>query len=659
MWEKKRGQAGNAVQYITRNQALKKLQLKLSEFRRLCILKGIHPREPRKKTQGQNKTYYHVKDINYLAHEPLLNKFREAYAYERKIRRARNKQNSALAERLAARRPVHRLDHLVRERYPSFVDALRDLDDPLSLVHLFATLPAEQRHGIPTKAVQTARRLALEWQAWVVRTSALRCAFVSVKGFYFQADVLGQPVTWLVPHALAQVLPTDVDYRVMLTFLDFYSTLLQFVNFKLYHTLGVRYPPVVDPRLEQAATGLAALMQDLARGAGAPIEGSTKAGNPGEGAQVAERASGAAAAEPNAAAAERLGTLEARLAQLHQEVAEADDAADGAVGAAASGEESGDEDAGGIDSGADASEGDDDMGEAGVSPTQRRGGVGAAPPSAGPDLSSGGALLLAPDPPTTVAGGAAAADPDDEAAVCGALFRGLVFFLGREVPRETLLLAIRAFGGTAGWAGEGSPIEESNEAITHQVVDRPTQGHRFLGREYVQPQWVFDSLNWRVLADTRLYAPGLAPPPHLSPFANPEDEAGEDAYVPEYAKALRRLQEAARAVRARTAGALQAGVFLDEADDGGARDASAAPAADAAAAAAERLYAAELAPAGLGKRKAGAAEEEDDEEAMAAVMMPRKARHLYASIQKRRGAKRARAAELERRATALAGPGAS
>ena len=41
---------------------------------------------------------------------------REASAYERKIRRAHNKQNSALAERLAARRPTHRLDHLVRER---------------------------------------------------------------------------------------------------------------------------------------------------------------------------------------------------------------------------------------------------------------------------------------------------------------------------------------------------------------------------------------------------------------------------------------------------------------------------------------------------------------------------------------------------------------
>ena len=56
---------------------------------------------------------------------------------------------------------------------------------------------------------------------------------------------MGQQVTWLVPHQLAQVLPKDVDYRVMLTFLEFYSTMLQFVLYKLYSAVGARYPPQV------------------------------------------------------------------------------------------------------------------------------------------------------------------------------------------------------------------------------------------------------------------------------------------------------------------------------------------------------------------------------------------------------------------------------
>ena len=54
----------------------------------------MHPREPKKKTQGAHKTYYHVKDIAYLAHEALLVKFREQRAYDRKITRARAKSVS-------------------------------------------------------------------------------------------------------------------------------------------------------------------------------------------------------------------------------------------------------------------------------------------------------------------------------------------------------------------------------------------------------------------------------------------------------------------------------------------------------------------------------------------------------------------------------------
>lgn len=37
---KRRGESGAAKNYTTRNQALKKLQVSLSDFRRLCILKG-------------------------------------------------------------------------------------------------------------------------------------------------------------------------------------------------------------------------------------------------------------------------------------------------------------------------------------------------------------------------------------------------------------------------------------------------------------------------------------------------------------------------------------------------------------------------------------------------------------------------------------------
>lgn len=39
-----------------------------------------------------------------------------------------------------------------------------------------------------------------------------------------QAEVDGQKITWLTPHALQQVLPQDdVVYDVLLTFLEFYE----------------------------------------------------------------------------------------------------------------------------------------------------------------------------------------------------------------------------------------------------------------------------------------------------------------------------------------------------------------------------------------------------------------------------------------------------
>lgn len=161
------------------------------------------------------------------------------------------------------------------------------------------------------------------------------------------------------------------------------------------------------------------------------------------------------------------------------------------------------------------------------------GGGGAAADAAGPVSDA-----------VAAAGGATAGAATD-AAVCSSLFSGMVIWLAREVPREVLMLLVRAFGGSAAWDGPGSPYAETDERITHAVVDRPQQAHRRAGRAYVQPQWVFDSVNFRVIAAALEYAPGRAPPPHLSPF----ESYGDGDYVPEAFSRLRRLQEAAEAVR--------------------------------------------------------------------------------------------------------------
>ena len=65
------------------------------------------------------------------------------------------------------------------------------------------------------------------------------------------------------------------------------------------------------------------------------------------------------------------------------------------------------------------------------------------------------------------------------------LFDGCRFFLSRETPREALTFVIRSFGGVASWdkdCAPGASYAESDERITHHVVDRSSQTHRFFSR---------------------------------------------------------------------------------------------------------------------------------------------------------------------------------
>jgi len=424
---KKKYEVGEASNFMTRKRALKKLQLTLKDFRRLCILKGVFPREPRNRKRAQKgnvskvSTLYYEKDIRFLLHEPIVNKFRDFKVFLRKLKKAQEKKNWDTVERLRENKPRYSLDTIVRERYPTFIDAVRDLEDCLCLCFLYSTFPKTQK--TPVEMTSLCKRLTTEFLHYVIEARALRKVFCSIKGYYFQAEVKGQTVTWIVPHNFGFAQPASVDMRLMSIFVEFYTTVLGFVNYRLYHSLNLLYPPTLATAAEPAAEQedrVMALNQSLAR----------------------------TLVEPDAVEMDRI-----------------------------------------------------DVDETGEKMEAAR----------------------------------AEADARDRQAT---LFAGLRFFLGREVPREPLVFMIRALGGEVSWdatVAPGATYGSTDARVTHQVSDRPAVTEKVLGRFYVQPQWVFDTINRRERCKEADYALGETLPPHLSPFLQ-ERRVGD--YVPPEQKEL-------------------------------------------------------------------------------------------------------------------------
>ncbi len=48
--------------------------------------------------------------------------------------------------------------------------------------------------------------------------------------------------------------PDDVDFRIMSTFVEFYSIMLGFVNFKSYQDIGLIYPPKLSITASEQTT---------------------------------------------------------------------------------------------------------------------------------------------------------------------------------------------------------------------------------------------------------------------------------------------------------------------------------------------------------------------------------------------------------------------
>ncbi|XP_062942274.1 pescadillo homolog isoform X4 [Cynocephalus volans] len=294
---------------------------------------------------------------------------------------------------------------------------------------LFSTFPRTGKCHVQT--IQLCRRLTVEFLHYVIAARALRKVFLSIKGIYYQAEVLGQPIVWITPYAFSHDHPTDVDYRVMATFTEFYTTLLGFVNFRLYQSLNLHYPPKLEGQ-----------------------------------AQAEVKASEGIYALDSESSMEKLAALSASLARVvvpaTEEEAEVDEfPTDGEM----------------------ATHEEDRRKELEAQEKHKK------------------------------------------------LFEGLKFFLNREVPREALAFIIRSFGGDVSWDKSlciGATYDVMDSRITHQIVDRPGQQTPVIGRYYVQPQWVFDSVNARLLLPVAEYFPGVQLPPHLSPFVSEK----EGDYIP-------------------------------------------------------------------------------------------------------------------------------
>ncbi|CAF4308071.1 unnamed protein product, partial [Adineta steineri] len=120
---------------------------------------------------------------------------------------------------------------------------------------------------------------------------------------------------------------------------------------------------------------------------------------------------------------------------------------------------------------------------------------------------------------------------EEETKTIQKLFSKCKFFISREIPREMFAFVIRACGGNVSWDKTmcpGATYDVNDESITHQLVDRPKLNDMIVNRAYIQPQWVFDSINARKLLPVDSYLPGSVLPPHLSPFV--EEKEGD--YVP-------------------------------------------------------------------------------------------------------------------------------
>ena len=229
---------GKSSKLIREEKALDRVALTPEDFRRVAILKDVHP-QVMPQDRSSPWAYFHKSDLALINGDTFSWFIRHKQSWENKYKKAVNR-----GETFSAPQPKPPYAELIRSRYPTVADAIRDLDDGLTTVALVSQL-ASVPH-IDAARIRRASELIAEFHFYVAKAQLLKKGFISVKGYYFEASIEMMPVIWRIPHRFPLQVEEGVDYKVIADFLELYENLLSFINAHLYRSIEMKYPPSID-----------------------------------------------------------------------------------------------------------------------------------------------------------------------------------------------------------------------------------------------------------------------------------------------------------------------------------------------------------------------------------------------------------------------------
>jgi len=246
----------------------------------------------------------------------------------------------------------------------------------------------------------------------------------------------------------------------MLTFLEFYQTFVSFINYRLYTSINLVYPPKLDIEKDESGAGLSAyLIQSISDQSTFPSS------------QEEQKVNN----QPVKDTTKQLATLPSKLASL-KEISEPSLETDTPTTTTTPGDE----------------EKLDIFTSADPSSTLPQPPSSTLSPSSPHSLFHGLHIYLSRETPVD----------------------SLTF----------LLLSFNVSSLSSDPTTGPSPYPASDPRITHQICDRGRLPETIVpGRKYVQPQWVVDSINRGALVAEGEYVPGAELPAHLSPFVEKQD----------------------------------------------------------------------------------------------------------------------------------------